>query len=299
MNYAQALRQRALDLRRDVASRASGNQVLTHIPTGFTEIDRVFGGVRIGLATELLAHTGDGKSAFLRHLAEAGAKAGASVLWVLGEDPEDATAERQLAGDTGVATNDMGRLDLSQDELARIDLAAAQAAGWASRIEAKFESPDVAELLAMIDTWVEETEGTPARLFLGDYAQIFGESRNLEDDIAKLGVGLQKRAVKHRMASVIASQVKSDVIQRGRDRWQNNRDINGIRPSLGDTEYCRRLEKSTKAVWSLFRPGRWQREWGESVADDTAELHVIKANFGPMGFVRLGWNGPATRFENL
>lgn len=298
-SFDEVLKQRARDLRTEVASQLSGNKVVTHVPTGFTSIDNTFGGVRIGVATELLAHTGDGKSAFLRQLAEAGARAGAEVLWCCGEDPASATAERQLSGDCGIASNDMGRLDLSADELDRIDQAAEVAGAWAKRVRVVFESPSVSELLEIIDGWARDTSTARARLFLGDYAQIFGESRTLEDDIARLGVGLQQRAVAYRLASVIASQVKSDVIQRGRERWQNNKDITGIRPSLGDTEWCRRLEKSTKAVWSLIRPGRWQREWGEDVEDNTAELHVIKSNFGPMGFCKLGWNGPATRFENL
>lgn len=291
------LKRNARRLRRDVARLASGERVLNHVPTGFERLDSEFGGVRIGIVTEVMAHTGDGKSAFLRQLAEGGARSGAGVLWVVGEDPEDATAERQLAGDTGIDSAQVGRLDLSGGNLDQLDLAAERAVGWAGRVLPVFQQLDVDGVLQLVDS-VGDVGGTPLGLVLLDYAQIFGTSRNLEDDIARLGEGLHQRSRGRRFATVVGSQVVSDVIRRGREGWFTKRDISQIRPSLGDTEWCRRLEKLTKSVWSLVRPGRWQREWGEDVADDIAELHVVKQNFGGMGWIPLGWDGPTTRFLN-
>lgn len=292
----EVLRRNAARIRADVGRRRSGERVLTHVPTGFEQLDRQFGGVRIGTATELLAHTGDGKSAFLRQLAEGAAKAGAGVLWICGEDPEDATAERQFAGDTGIPTTDLGRLDLTDAELDNVDRAARLAAGWAERVAVVFGAPDVDEVLAIVDS-VEAVGCAQVNEVLLDYAQIFSEARNLEDDVARLGKALNQRAAGRRMATVVASQVSNDVLKRGRERWEAQHDISGIRPSIGDTEWCKRLEKSTKQVWSLYRPGRWMREYGEDVPDDHAELHVIKANFGGMGWTRLNWDGPSCRFS--
>src|SRR5678815_783796 len=94
------------------------------------------------------------------------------------------------------------------------------------------------------------------------------------------GKELHARSRKRGFATMVGSQVRTEVVQRGREQWFSRRDISQIRPSLMDTEWCRRLEKLSKAIWSLVRPGRWQREFGEDVPDDNAELHVIKANFG-------------------
>ena len=81
--------------------------------------------------------------------------------------------------------------------------------------------------------------------------------------------------------------------------WANQHNIAGFIPRLGDTEWCRRAEKSCKAVWSLFRPGRWRREMGDECDDNIAEFHIKKSSFGPTGWQTLGWDGPRTRFFNI
>lgn len=276
------------------------------MPTGFTLIDTTFGGIRLGCATELMAHTGDGKSAFARQCARATAEDGGGVLWFCGEDPEDATAERFFADDTGIPATEMGRLDLSAGELDRIEHAARKAA-WASRVDVRFGPIDVDDLIRAVDD-TPTVGGVPVKLVIVDYLQIMAAARNLEDDIARLATALNARAGgvqpdgtvdrDRRFAVLLLSQVASDVLRRGRDYYREHKDVSGFTPGLGDTEWCRRAEKSTKAVWALTRPNRWRREMGEDALDDCAELHVRKANFGPMGWVALGWNGPGCRFEN-
>jgi replicative DNA helicase len=270
--------------------------LLRHVPTGFAVIDDAFGGIQLGVATELMAHTGDGKSAFARQVAEAAAKAGAGVIWFCGEDPEDSTAERFFAEDTGIPSTDMGRLDLTGGELDRIEQAAGQAE-WAKCIDVRFGPVTVDDILSTVDGTLE-VEGAAVKLVIVDYLQIMAEARNLEDDIARLATGLNARAGNMRVAVLLLSQVTTDVLRRGREHYRDHREVLGFCPALGDTEWCRRAEKSTKAVWALYRPGRWRREMGEDAPDDVAELHVRKANFGPTGWEELGWDGPLTRFYN-
>lgn len=293
----EVLKTRAKGLRDEVTRAASGEKLLTHVPTGFAAIDGTFGGIRIGCATELMAHTGDGKSAFARQCCEAAAKAGAGCLWFCAEDPEEATAERFLADGTGLPATDIGRLDVSPAEMDRIDQAAESAAAWAVRVDARFGPTDVDDVLRAVDD-TDTVGGAPLRLVVVDYIQILAASRALEDDIARLASAMNGRAGARKVAVLLLSQVASDVIRRGRDRYLTQKDTSGFIPGLGDTEWCRRAEKSTKAVWALVRPGRWLREMGEDAQDDYAELHVRKANFGPMGWERLAWNGPSCRFSD-
>lgn len=278
--------------------RASGEKSLRHVRTGFRELDGSFGGVRIGVPTEVIAHTGDGKSALLRQFAEGCARDGGGVLWFMGEDPEDATAERQFSGDTGIDSMDIGRLELTEQQLSQIDLAVKEAGPWAKRIAPVFDLLTVDEALRTIDE-TTTIGGAPLREVVLDYVQIFGDSNNLEAEIARLGNEMQSRSKERRLAILLGSQVSNDVVKRGRDRFQQTHDVSAMRPSIGDTEWCKRLEKSVKAVWAMYRPNRWRREFGdESVADDCAELHVIKQNFGGMGWINLKWDGPTTRFSD-
>lgn len=140
--------------------------------------------------------------------------------------------------------------------------------------------------------------GAPLALVILDYAQIFGDSDNLEREIAKLGRGMQTRSGDRKLATLILSQAANDVLKRGRDEYARTKDVRGFLPGKGDIEWCKRMEKSTKAYWVLDRPGLWRREMGEDDPDDTAELHVKKANFGPTGWVPLKWDGPSCRFSS-
>lgn len=297
-SWDQVLVRNAKSLREDVQRRASGEKSLRHIRTGFRDLDTTFGGVRIGVPTEVIAHTGDGKSALLRQFAEGCAKDGGGVLWLVGEDPEDATAERQFAGDTGIDSMDIGRLELNTAQLEQIDLAVKQAGPWAKRIAPVFDLMTVDEVLQIVDD-TTTIGGAPLREVVLDYVQIFGDANNLEAEVARLGLEMQQRSKERRLAVLLGSQVSNDVVKRGRERYRATHDISDMRPSIGDTEWCKRLEKTVKAVWSMFRPGRWKKEFGDpDERDDYAELHVIKQNFGGMGWISLRWDGPTTRFSD-
>ena len=296
--WDKVLARNAKLLREDVRRRASGEKSLRHIRTGFRELDGTFGGVRIGVPTEVIAHTGDGKSALLRQFAEGCARDGGGVLWLVGEDPEDATAERQFAGDTGIDSMDIGRLELGDRQLDQIDLAVRQAGPWAKHILPVFDLMTVDEVLSTVDG-TTTIGGAPLREVVLDYVQIFGDANNLEAEVARLGLEMQTRSKERRLAVLLGSQVSNDVVKRGRDRFLATHDVASMRPSIGDTEWCKRLEKTVKAVWSMYRPGRWLKEFGDANAvDDHAELHVIKQNFGSMGWIPLKWDGPTTRFSD-
>lgn len=297
MELDKVLRRQAKRLRQDVLGRDSGDALRTHAPTGFRAVDAMFGGIRLGCATELMAHTGDGKSAIAAQICEATARAGGGAKWFCGEDPEEATAERFLGNETGITATEMGRLDLSPGELDRIDQAAVAASTWAQHVDVQFGQLSVEELLTAVDD-TEDVGGAPLKLVVVDYIQLMASSRTLEDDIARLATGLNVRSATRKFASLLLSQVASDVLKRGRERYLATKDVSGFTPGLGDTEWCRRAEKSTKAVLALVRPNRWRREMGEEVVDDCAELHVRKANFGPMGWVPLSWDGPRCRFSD-
>lgn len=192
----------------------------------------------------------------------------------------------------------MGRLDLTPGELDRIERAAVDAAEWARNIEVVFDAPSVEECLTMVDD-TKTINGKPLVLTVFDYVQIFGDADNLEAQVATLSRGMAVRAVARNLANLLLSQASNSVITRGREEYQRTKKVNGFVPGKGDIEWCKRMEKSVKAYWVLDRPGMWQREMGEDALDNTAELHVKKANFGPTGWVPLGWDGEACRFKSL
>lgn len=298
-NLAKVLAARAAELRVLHAKKARGEDVMTHVPTGLRRLDDRFGGLEIGILTLVVAHTGDGKTAVLGQFAKAAAQAGLGVLVILLEDPLARLADRYLAAVLGESANALARLKF--DDPTRLD-AALEHTDWARRVGVVAGQLAFDEALEVIDS-CHEVGGAPLRLVLFDYAQ--GMEDTAEEKLAALGWALNARAADRALAAVLASQVTSEVIQRGRGRWertlaQGRPDAGGFRPGKGDVAFSRRLEQRAKANIYVFREGRWRRDMGDRAAkDDRIELNWGKANFGPEGSEVFGWDGRSCTIYDL
>lgn len=293
----KAMSSRVGDLKSMLADRQAGKAVFTHIPTNLAKFDHQFGGVEIGILTLIVGHTGDGKTALLGHLAKAAATAGFGVLLVLLEDPQDKLADRYLAAIMGTSANKLARLDFGSPE--RLDAALAVSESWTSRVGLVSGDYSATEVLAIVDK-TETVGGAPLKLVVVDYAQSFAEDEGrMEQVCASTARGLNARAMARGFAAVLGSQVKTEVLARGRSRWERTLasgepDERGFVPGKGDVMWSRRLEQYSKACWYLFRPGRWRRACGDGAAKDNVfEIHIGKANFSAEGGEAFTWNGEA------
>lgn len=292
---SKVLLERANEVEDGVRRRASGEVVRTHTPTGLVEFDEVFGGLELGVLTLVVGHTGDGKSVLIKQLLRAAAVAGVGALGYFVEDPQRRTADRFLAEDTGIAANDIGRLTLDAGNVANIQRAAGAANDWARRVAVQFGpvSPDT--ILADAERH-RTVGGAPVGLIAVDYAQALAHEGGMEEVCGNTARALNVLAVERNMSTVFGSQVVTDVLRRGRARWERSSgDVSGFLPSMGDAMWSRRMEQYAKAILVPFRPGRWRRELGEEAQDNVIELHVPKMSFGPSGWVSLGWDGAHSR----
>lgn len=274
--------------------RASGKVVRTHTPTGLAEFDAAFGGLELGVLTLVLGHTGDGKSTVLKTFAEAAARDGIASHVYFVEDPKRRTADRYLASATGIAANAMGKLDLQRKELEDIQRAA-KTADWARHVAVQFGPVSAEEILynAQKQTTVG---GAPVGLIAVDYAQAIAGEGSMEEVCGSTARALNVLAVERNISTVFGSQVVTDVLRRGRVRWDRNQgDVSGYLPTMGDAMWSRRMEQYSKAMLCVFRPNRWRKELGEECEDNVMELHAPKMSFGPSGWVSLGWDGAHSR----
>lgn len=300
-------------LRTAAERRARGEVVHTHVPTGLPAFDARFGGSEIGVNTLVVAHTGEGKTSVLAQMAEGAARAGMGAKLYILEDPEDRVCDRALAALTGIGANDISRLRADPEQLA----AALGHMEWARRVDlvTDLHTPDaVLEDLEATTT----VGGAPLRFAAVDYAQGFVEDdRGMERTCSRLCMGLREWSKRRRAASALGSQVRSEVLDRGRQRWERSLiaaerdprrrpDVSGFRPGKGDAMWSKRLEQYSKAVWYVFRPGRWWKEMcagdparAAAVADDTVEIRVGKQNFGPEGWETFRWDGATTRIGEV
>jgi replicative DNA helicase len=292
-----------------VARLAEGKRPgeLTHIPTGFDGYDREFGGMELGCTTLAISHTGEGKSSLVRQVMMRAARAGVPCLdWSL-EDPEARTHDRQLANETGIPSKRLNTFEVSKEELARLRSAADKTPKSYYLVH---ENPGLHGLLPATRDWIADVRrgGYDGPVLVGlDYVQKLIEGNNPEQELALLGSQLGDLMKDEGSSALVASQVRSEAVTEAKNRFAQSKPpatrpanwkdlVAHFRPRMADAEYCRRLEKSAKAVWVYWRPGRWARDHaGWEVADDCAELHVIKSNFGATGHSELGWDGPTQR----
>ncbi len=294
-NLSEAINERVAAIADQKARREAGEVILTHVPTGLAAFDKRFGGLEIGILTLLVGHTGDGKTTVLAQLAKGAAQAGLGVLLVLLEDPLDKLSDRFLAAITGESANRIGRLQVDPERLR----AGAEAMDWTKRIgvvSGNYSPDEVLDILSKTET----IRGVPLGLVIVDYAQGFlDEEEGMEKMCARMARSLNAVAMERKLAAVFGSQVKSEVLARGRARWERTSgreewgagDVGGFRPGKGDVMWSRRLEQYSKAVWYIFREGRWLRELAGSGEDNTIEINVGKANFGPEGAEIFAWDG--------
>lgn len=299
---------RARALAEQYRARDDGDPPLVHVPTGIPRLDAA-GLLEPGILTAVGSHAGDGKSAFALQLAEGAARAGLDVQAYFLEDPGHLVADRELAKRLGVSAFKLRRLSVDAEAAAvasRLSAAVRGAEEWARRVRVSDRLMPTDDLMEDIRRrWTDST-----RLVLVDYAQAFdaeGDERSVERVIARLAWRLNTLAKGTGAAVVLFSQVRREVLDRGR-RWYENwrfknqgetptaEAVEGFRPNSGDLQWSSALQQRAKQVVYLFRPGNWQRSLGANVPDDVMELSIDKGNFGPnKEILRLGWDGPQAR----
>lgn len=301
------LRERAEALVERYEAKENGEFVLTHIPTGIARLDAI-GLTEPGILTCITANAGDGKSAFALTHAIAAARAGFDVQCYFLEDPAPLTADRYFSGALDVNSFKLRRLtaDMTAAQLRERLNAAVADATWADRIIADDEQCETSELFRRVDArWTDDT-----RLIMVDYVQAFdaeGEEKSVERVIARLAWGMGQLAKERDAAVILFSQVRREVVDRGRQRandWVRRNPekeltaeaVEGFRPGFGDAMWSSKLTQAAKAGVSIFRPNRWIRELGGNAKDDVIQFTSFKGNFSTSNeIVTCSWDGPRAR----
>lgn len=285
----------------DLARRARGEAVITHIPTGLGPVDKTFGGLEVQAVTLVLGHSGDGKTTLMQEYARGAARAGLGSLSFYLEDPRRRLADREFARLTNKASHRIARLDPELgDEFPDQLRAAVLEATWAERVGVVTGDIEPDEILDICES-TTHVGGAPVRLVQIDYPQRFAaDESSLESVMVQFTKGAATLAEAREQAWVIGSQIKTQVLERGRLRYEKRGDVRGFRPGRGDAMWCRRMEQLCRVEQCWFREGRWLRESGDGDAtDNRGELWTLKANYGPEGVVTLGYDGARARIYEL
>jgi hypothetical protein len=306
--WDQVILGRATQLEELCVQRDMGSPPDLYIPTGLQQWD-TNGGITRSVLTVLGGVDGQGKSFVKKHLATAAAKTGRKVCIIDFEDPEEKTADRELAAMTGIDSRHLGLLKFDTDCMDLIYARAIETREWGSNIKYHSGLVDATEIMRALTALV--AEGWVPDLVLLDYAQALPEKENatLERTIAQLAWDANVFAQRTRCGFVVFSQVKPEVSNRGhaayfsaKKRDPESWDVSGFCPGPGtqDLAWSSAFGQRARAVGYIFRPGFYERQLGKPGAlDNRVIIRWAKVTFGNTGIIELGFDGPTGRIYDL
>ena len=290
---------------RDVFARIKANadqgKRIAGTPTGFERLDRMMCGLIDGELTIVAARPGIGKTSIAMNMAinvaapvnEGETQIGVAVFSL--EMPQEQLAMRLVCSEGRV---DLGRMrqgvlhDRDWDNLT-------QAAGFIYQLPLWIDDKPAINLLELrasvrqmqAEYNKERSDGTYERrigLVVIDYLQLMrGVERipSREQEIAEISRGLKQMAKELKVPVMALAQLNRELEKRSDKR-----------PQLSDLRDSGAIEQDADNIIFLYRDEYYDPE---SEAKGIAELIIGKQRNGPTGTVKVRFDGPFTRFDNL
>jgi replicative DNA helicase len=276
----------------DMASRSG-------YATGFTSLDQRLGGLRPGELIIVAARPGMGKTAFVGCIAanlastpqeaEGGQRVDVGAALVSCEMSAEALGLRMVCTEARVSAMDIRKNRLTTASLQAI----ADAATWYGSLPVWIHdasAPSVLEVKALARRLKAECERKGRRLGVVavDYLQLMrgeGKHEGRTQEVSQIARGLKQLAKECGVAVVALSQLSREVEKRANKR-----------PIMADLRESGEIEAAADAVLGLYRD-----EYYNPRSEDrgVCEVLILKNRNGEGGAVRLAFNAPCTRFEEL
>src|SRR5688572_18038294 len=176
--WAQVINKRAVDLEQLAIRRIEGTLKPEdlYVPTGIKRWD-ANGGVTRGVLTVLGGVDGQGKSFVSNHLAQSAGRAELHVAQLVFEDPEEQTANRSIANQTGIDSRKLNMATFDVMDMDKIYAAAKSTESWGQYVHYHSGLVDVADAMGALEDLSSDlqSQGDSLGLVLLDYAQAFPE----------------------------------------------------------------------------------------------------------------------------
>jgi replicative DNA helicase len=260
---------------------------LRGLPTGFTDFDKMTGGLRPGDLVIVAGRPSMGKTTLAVNMAEYAAlhhqDTRASVAIFSMEMPSEQVITRMLASIGGVPLQNLRSGRISDDDWVRITSATSQLS------EAKIfvdETPALTptELRARARR-VKREHGLS--LIVVDYLQLMqvpGTKENRATEIAEISRGLKVLAKELAVPVIALSQLNRSVEQR-----ENKK------PVMSDLRESGSIEQDADMILLIYREEVYDRN---TTKKGIAEIDLVKHRNGEIGTFILTFQGQFTRFAN-
>jgi replicative DNA helicase len=256
------------------------------IPTGFTDLDRLLGGLNKSDLIIIAARPGMGKTSLQNAMALTAAnKYGKRVAMFNLEMSGEQLVQRMIAAETRIDSQRLRRGQLAEHEMPIF----LEAVGRLS------------ETLIFIDDTPSITPNqlrTKCRrlyaehgldMIMIDYLQLMTTERNSNNrvqEISEISRGLKGLARELNVPVLAAAQLSRAVEQRQEKR-----------PLLSDLRDSGSIEQDADIVMFIYRDEYYNPDTTER--PNIAELNIAKHRNGPTGTVDLYWHGKLATFRNL
>ncbi len=260
---------------------------LTGLPTGFSDLDALTGGLQESELIILAARPSMGKTAFALNIARNAAVDHNKKVAVFSlEMTTRSLIMRLLSSEARVDSSSLRKGFMSNNEYKSLKAAAdnfTDAAIWLD----DSGSLSILEIKAKSRRLKAEQEGLD--LVIVDYLQLVrGENQNIRKDleIGEISRGLKALAKELELPVLALSQL---------NRGPEQRDPDKRRPMMGDLRESGAIEQDADVVAFIYRDVVYNR-----TTEDTrkAEILVEKQRNGPTGVVNLDFDGHYARFDN-
>jgi replicative DNA helicase len=260
---------------------------LRGLPTGFTDFDKMTGGLRPGDLVIVAGRPSMGKTTLAVNMAEYAAlhhqQTRASVAIFSMEMPSEQVITRMLSSIGGVPLHNLRSGRISDDDWVRITSATSQLS------EAKIfidETPALSptELRAR-SRRVKREHGLD--LIVVDYLQLMqvpGNKENRATEIAEISRGLKILAKELSCPVIALSQLNRGVEQR-----------ESKKPVMSDLRESGSIEQDADMILLIYREEVYDRN---TTKKGIAEIDLVKHRNGEIGTFVLTFQGQFTRFAN-
>jgi replicative DNA helicase len=271
-----------------IEERAENPGSLLGTSTGFTDLDTMTAGLQKSDLIVVAARPSMGKTAFCLNIAEhVGMRANVPVAVFSLEMSKEQLVTRLICSNSGVDSQRLRTGNLREEDWGRISAAI----GYLS------EAPifiDDTPVLTVMDARTKarrlKTENKELGLIVIDYIQLMqggrGDNSNRVQEISEISRGLKTLARELQVPIIALSQLSRSVEAR-----QNKR------PMLSDLRESGAIEQDADMVMFLYRHEYYEPDDTEHRGE--CEVIIAKQRNGPVGTIKLMFQGATTRFKNL
>ena len=258
------------------------------VPTGFTDLDRLLGGLQKSDLIVVAGRPGQGKTSFLLNLAVNAARLGQARVAIFSmEMSNEQIVQRIISTETGINSQDLRLGRVSDADWSRF----VEAVGTLSNLRIYLDDSPAVSVMQLRTKCRRLYREHGLDLIVVDYLQLMtagtslGRDTNRVQEITYISRGLKELARELNVPLVSAAQLSRAVEQR-QDK----------RPQLSDLRESGSIEQDSDVVLFLYRDEVYNEATDRP---NEADVLVAKHRNGPTGSVTLLFRKELTKFVNL